>query len=146
ASVRTLPNMIEGATVKGGVGVGTVYGRVHVGPKGQVSHIVPKARKWLTIPLPAAQTKAGVLRGSAQSGMWGETFFAKSKKGNLILFGRRVLQKGPKAGEMTGRIVPLFLLAKAVNVPSRIHPEEILAWEEPRMIKALMGIGLKIKS
>ncbi len=146
ASVRSLRNTIEGTTVRGGISIGTVYGRVHVGPKGQITHIVPKEKKWLTIPLPAAQTKAGVLRGAAQSGMWGKVFFAKSKKGNLILFGRRIVQRGPNAGKATGDIVPLFLLRASVDVPARVHPEEIIAWEERRMINALMEIGLKIKS
>ena len=63
-------------TINGGIGIGPIaYATTHIGPKGQVMTIKPKKKKWLTIPLDAAKTKAGVTRGSALSGMWGETEF-----------------------------------------------------------------------
>jgi len=147
ASVRSLRNTVEGGkTVKGGIGIGTVYGRVQIGPKGQKTTIVPKTKKWLTIPLPAAQTKAGVLRGSAMSGMWGETFFVQTAKGNLILFGRQIVQRGPRAGQSKGKVVPLFLLRKSVEVPARVHPEDILSWIAPRIIERLKAAGITVKT
>jgi len=145
ASVRAVQSQIVGEQVKGGVSFGTVYGRVHAGPKGQETIIKPKTRKFLAIPLDAAMTKAGVSRGGPMSGTWGETFIQKTDKGKLIIFGKRVIGKGPGVGSTRGQIVPLFLLVKQVKVPSRVHPEQILAWEKPRMLKAFDGVGVKLK-
>jgi hypothetical protein len=145
SSVKSMPVTERPGLIESGVGFGTAYARPHVGPRGQVTTIRPMTAKYLTIPLPAATTKAGVLRGSARSGMWGETFFAKSKKGNLILFGKRVAQKGAHAGEARGNVVPLFLLVKQVKIKSRIHPEEIIVWEKPKMIGAFAQIGIRLK-
>jgi len=68
--------------------------------------ITPKRVNWLTIPLRAALTPAGVPRGRARD--FENTFFAYSKAGNLILFQR----KGKGA-------VALFLLKKSVTIPAR---------------------------
>jgi hypothetical protein len=130
--------------IKGGVSFGTIYAGVHIGPKGRVTTIRPKKAKMLTIPLPAAQTKAGVTRGSARSGRWGETFIAKSKKGNLILFGKKVMQRGARAGQTAGNIVPLFLLKKQVKVKTRIHPESILTYTKKKIIMDYEKIGVKL--
>jgi hypothetical protein len=145
SSVKSLPVTEKPGLIEGGVGFGTAYARAHVGPKGQITTIRPVTAKYLTIPLPDAVTRAGVLRGSARSGMWGETFFARSKKGNLILFGKRIAMKGKHTGEARGNIVPLFLLVKQVKIKSRIHPEEIVAWEKPKMIAAFQRIGITLK-
>jgi hypothetical protein len=145
SQTKPLPVTERPGVIESGMGFGTAYARPHVGPKGQVTTIRPVRAKWLTIPLPAAMTKAGVPRGAAQSGMWGETFFARSKKGNLILFGKRVAQKGAHAGEARGDVVPLFVLKKQVQIKSRVHPEVILAWEKPRMIAAFAQIGIRLK-
>jgi len=145
AQTKPLPVTERPGVIKSGMGFGTTYARPHVGPKGQVTTIKPVGKQWLTIPLPAAMTKAGVLRGAAQSGMWGETFFARSKKGNLILFGKRVAQKGAHAGEARGAVVPLFVLKKQIQIKARVHPETILAWEKPRMIAAFAQIGIRLK-
>jgi hypothetical protein len=67
--------------------------------------VTPKRVKWLTIPLQAALTPAGVPRGRARD--FQNTFFAYSKAGNLILFQRQ--------GKS---IVPLFVLKKSVKVPA----------------------------
>jgi phage gpG-like protein len=68
--------------------------------------ITPKRVNWLTIPLRAALTPAGMPRGRARD--FENTFFAYSKAGNLILF----QLKGKKA-------VALFLLKKSVTIPAR---------------------------
>jgi len=152
ASVRALPSVIMGEVVKGGVGIGTVYGRVHVGPVGQETIIRPKTKKWLTIPLKAAMTPAGVGRGSAMSGVWGDTFFKKVHYiggSALMLFGRRMSwsksgRSGGSMGKTRGQAVPLFLLVKQVKIPSRVHPELILAIARPRLILAFKNIGVKL--
>ena len=73
----------------------------------------PVRKKWLTIPLDAALTPAGVLRAPAPD--WSDpgkknTFFKWSKRGNLILF--------KKTGK--NQITPLFVLKKQVKIPARL--------------------------
>lgn len=65
--------------------------------------IQARTGSWLTIPLKAALTGTGALRAPARQ--WSNTFFQKSKKGNLILF----QTKGSK-------IIPLFVLKKSVRL------------------------------
>jgi hypothetical protein len=144
ASTVPIPIRRTPTSITGGVQFGTVYARTHVGPKGQITTIRPVRAKWLTIPLEAAMTKAGVARGAARSGMWGETFVARSRKGNLILFGKRVIQKGSRSGETTGKIQPLFLLKKEVKIKARVHPEDIFAYFRPRLVQQLMRAGIKV--
>jgi hypothetical protein len=144
SSTHALPVTESPGLIESGVGFGTQYARVHVGPFGQVTTIRAKSGKFLAIPLMAARTPGGDARGAPRSGMWGETFIARSKKGNLILFGKRIAQKGAHAGETRGDVVPLFVLKKEVKVKARVHPETILAWEKPRMIAAFQKIGVKL--
>lgn len=71
---------------------------------------VIKARKakYLTIPLPAALDSRGVpLKKSAKD--WTNTFVAKSKAGNLIIFQRKGAQ-----------IIPLYVLKTQVYIPPRL--------------------------
>ena len=145
ASVRAIETEIKPKSIEGGVSIGTVYGRVHVGPKGQKTVIKPKSAKYLTIPLLAAQTRAGVTRGPARSEIWGDTFVAKSKAGNLIIFGKSRIMKGKRLGELKGKIKPLFLLLKSVTIPARVHPEEALKWLRPKLIEGFRMWGIQIK-
>ena len=145
ASCIPIKTEIKEGSVEGGISFGTVYGRVHIGPKGQVTTITPKKGKYLTIPLPAAMTGAGVARGSARQGPWGETFVAKSKAGNLIIFGKRKITTGKKAGELRGQATPLFLLLKSMKIKARIHPEDIKAWIRPKLIQDFIDHGVKVE-
>ena len=145
ASVQALKPTVKGMLIEGGATVGTVYARVHVGPKGQRTTIRPKSAKYLTIPLPAARTRAGVAKGPARSDIWGDTFVAKSAKGNLIIFGKDRITKGKRAGELRKKIHPLFLLLKSVTIPSRVHPEEAMKWLRPKMIAGFKARGILIK-
>jgi hypothetical protein len=143
---KPLPVTERPGVIESGMGFGTTYARPHVGPKGQVTTIKPKKPGgFLAIPLKAAMKPSLETRGAPRSKMWGETFFARGEKGGLILFGKRVVQKGAHAGETRGKIVPLFLMVKQVKIKSRVHPEVILAWEKPRMIAAFAQIGIKLK-
>jgi len=146
ASCIPIPTEIKEGSVEGGISFGTVYGRVHVGPKGQTTTITPKKGKYLTIPLPAAMTGAGVARGSARQGPWGETFVAKSKEtGSLIIFGKRKITSGKKVGELRGQITPLFLLLKSVRIKARVHPEDIKEWIRPKLIQDFIDHGVKVE-
>lgn len=80
-----------------------VYAGVHEGmePERESTTIVPRRGRALTIPLPAAQTRAGVTRRGARA--YEDTFVRDG-----IIYQRR------------GReIVPLFLLVRRVVVPAR---------------------------
>ena len=153
ASVLPLPVDIRGDVVQAGIsiggnvtkGTGTPagrYARVHVGRRGVKTEIKPRTKKYLAIPLEAAMTGAGVSRGKPLSGPWGETFIAKSKKGNLLIFGKRAFSKGQRQGETFGDIVPLFLLKKSVQVETRVHPEDILQALSIKVLADFKRIGV----
>lgn len=126
-----------------GIKFGTSYARTHVGRKGRKTTIRPKHGNWLTIPLPAVQTKAGVTRGKdaykitdryfTTSGIVENAFPKMSKKGNLILFGYKKYQKGAKEGQTYGKLVPLFVLKKKVTIPTRVHPEVLIKYIDPKI-------------
>jgi len=97
-------------------GTDTVTGRVGVIKQGPAlayanmhmtgGRIVPKRGQYLTIPLPAALTSAGVPRFTARQVP--NAFFIKSKRGNLLLVRKRA-----------GGIEPLFVLKREVHLPKR---------------------------
>lgn len=145
ASVILVKTEMKESSIEGGVSIGTVYGRVHVGSKGQVTTIRPRKGKYLALPLPDAMTGAGVARGSPKGGPWGDTFVRKSKAGNLIIFGQRKITKGKRAGELRSQVVPLFLLKKQVTIKARIHPEELISWIKPKMIEDFTKGGIEVK-
>jgi len=72
------------------------------------ARISPRRARYLTIPLEAAKTQAGVARGRARD--FSDTFIIRSKGGNLFIMQRRPGQKA----------VPLFLLRKQVRIPPRL--------------------------
>ncbi len=148
ASVREMPMASGPDFVDGGVSFGTRYARVHVGPKGQVTRIVPRARKMLAIPLPAAMTPAGVPKGTPLGGPWGETFIRATKTeggGQAIIYGKLEITKGPRLGTLRRKVVPLFVLMRSVEVKARIHPEEILDYMEPRVREGMLREGIRIE-
>ncbi len=65
--------------------------------------ITPKRAKYLTIPLDANMTQAGVTKLSARQAINKGGFFATSKKGNLLI--------------RDSEGVPLFVLKKKVKIP-----------------------------
>jgi len=115
----------------GRVGTNVKYARLHE----YGGEIKPKRAKWLTIPLAAAKTPAGVARGRARD--FENTFFKFSSAGNLILFQRR--------GD---NIIPLFLLKKSVTIPKRSYMGSTLKENLnsiTKMIKKAVKDGLKKK-
>ena len=90
----------------------------------------------LAIPLDAARTASGVARGGPRdTGVFGKTFIAISKAGNLIIFGKAVYKSGKRKGQAHGKIVPLFVLKKQVTVPVRVSTETLLDWVHTRIKK-----------
>jgi hypothetical protein len=144
SSVKTMPVVSKTDYIEGGTEFGTVYGRVHVGTTGQVTTIRAKKGKFLAIPLDAAKTPGGVPKGSPMGGPWGDTFFARSKEGKLILFGKSEYSKGAKAGLTHGKITPLFLMVKQVKVKARIHLNEIVDYITPKIVQDLTTKGITI--
>lgn len=150
-SVLVKPAKEEGESVKGGITIGTVYGRVHIGPKGQKTTIRPKGHPYLAIPLEAAKTAAGVARGAPRSGLWVDTFVLKSKKGNLIIMGRKytVSRRGRTTGYglrrtwRIGDLEPLFLLRKEVTIPARVDPLDVIRHIAPKIMDRLREEGLR---
>jgi hypothetical protein len=69
--------------------------------------IRPVRAKYLTVPLPAALTAAGVLRARARD--WPNTFIVRTKKGGLFI-----------AHQVGGKPEFLFALKKEVKVPPRL--------------------------
>jgi len=110
----------------GGVSFDRRYIKTHFGKKGEYETIVPKNKKFLTIPLEAAMTAAGVLKGKAtDESVFGDTVIIKTKKqGNVfaVIYGK---QRGIK-GDLKSKLLPLFLLARKVRVPKRVHSDVIL--------------------
>jgi hypothetical protein len=81
-------------------------------------------KPWLAIPLPAARTAAGASRGSLRS--FKNTFFAKSKAGNLLLF-----QRNGKS------ITPLFVMKSSVTIPARLGFGAAHAADQPPRVEVL---------
>lgn len=72
------------------------------------AEISARRSRYLTIPLPAALDNRGIpLRASARD--WEDTFVARSRRGNLLIFQRRGKE-----------IVPLYILKERVRIPARL--------------------------
>lgn len=114
--------------------------------------VKPKNSKYLTIPLPDNQTKAGVTRyGSARNmietyGFWkpsekkyGNMFFFESKKGNLLLGSRGKPgsnTRPPSGNKGKRRRQPpktywMFVLKESVRIPARLGFRA--AWQSKEM-------------
>ena len=83
--------------IQGRVGTNLVYARIHE----YGGEIKPRQARFLTIPLKAVKTRAGVTRAKARD--YHNTFVRKG-----IIFQNR-----------DGKIVPLFRLSKGVKIPKR---------------------------
>ncbi len=130
-SARLRDSITSRLTIEAGVPVGTVgtkviYGRTHEFG----GTIRPRRGRFLTVPLPAALTPAGVGRFTArelinnpeQAGFTG-TWIAKS-----IIFGRR-------GRTQRSRPVPLFVLKRSIKLPAR-----------PFLLTSLIGARQEIEA
>jgi hypothetical protein len=140
-SITAQPAEIDGDDIRGYVGIGTKYGKVHFGKSGQVYHMTPKNSQYLTIPLPGALDANGSARGRARdTAIFGKTFIRRSRAGNLIIFGKLNYVRGKKAGQSKGDILPLFLLRKSVDVPVTVTSESLRDWVQPILGKRMADI------
>lgn len=152
-AARTIPIPAQETApgiVTAGISFGTRYAVTHIGPRGSSMTIRAKNVKYLTIPLEAMKTKAGVARGDAEYARekYGRTFVRKSKKGNLIIFAQKGdMRKGREHGASgrqtktrgAGGLIPLFLLRKEVTIKRRIHPKDLIEWIEPKILADFKG-------
>ena len=94
----------------------------------------PKRSKYLAIPLAAAKTAGGDSRGGPRS--FTNTFFARSKAGNLILFQNQGSKKKP---------LPLFVMKKQVTLKPRLgFFEEWTANQKKRISDIAKGIDVAL--
>lgn len=118
--------LLSSYDVRHGSKIESVVGEIAL-PKKYVVHetgaiITPKKAKYLTIPLPAAMRANGTpIKPSARD--WDNTFVAKSKKGNLLIFRKT-----------TSGIVPLYALKKQVKIPPRLGLVNTMQARLPAMI------------
>lgn len=82
-------------------------------------------KKYMTIPLPAALSPKGTSPPFTYN--WKNTFVARSKGGNLIIFQRRENQV----------IVPLYLLRTSVYIPARLGLRDELKNQIPYFMAKL---------
>lgn len=108
--------------VEGGISTGTLAIHETGGT------ITAKRSRYLTIPLPAALDSRGVpLRRSARD--WDNTFCARSRKGNLIIFQRRGKD-----------IVPLYVLKTSVTIKPRLGLEAAVMGALPYFQERMLDI------
>lgn len=113
----------DGLTHKGIIGSNVIYARIHE----EGGTIRPVSRQWLTIPLQAVKTKAGVTRWGAGDLGAARTFVKQLKDGRLFIFG--------KVGK--DRIVPLFRLVRQVEIPPRPYLRPALLSIVPMVMKEI---------
>jgi hypothetical protein len=115
ASVKVEGDTFE--SLRGYIGAGP-WGTTH--EYGAV--IKAKNAKYLTIPLRAALDSRGLpLKAKARD--WKNTFVAKTKNGNLVIF--------QKVGTT---IVPLYVLRTSVTIPPRLNMQKTLETNLPYFI------------
>lgn len=107
--------------VQGMIG-GPVYLRIHE----YGGTIRPKRAKYLAIPLPEALDSRGVPKRRGPRD-WKNTFVAKSKKGNLLIFQKRGKD-----------IVPLYALKSEVRIPARLGMKKTLEAGLPYFVDRAM--------
>lgn len=110
-SGKMLESIVESVEVQGQTFStirGTIGGSMIAGVQEFGATIRPKSAKYLTVPLPAALNSDGTpKKKSARE--WANTFVARSKAGNLIIFQKRGTQ-----------IIPLYVLKTSVTIPPRL--------------------------
>lgn len=114
--LRSIQKSIE---TKIGKGEDLVAGQISAGSMGihETGGVIRATRsKYLTIPLPDAMDARGIPL-KPRAGDWDNTFVARSKAGNLLIFRR---------GQASRKITPLYLLKTEVKIPPRLHLEDTI--------------------
>jgi hypothetical protein len=94
--------------------------------------VIRRRGKLLAIPLEAALTSSGVPKKRGPRA-WRNTFVARSRRGNLLIF-----QKKPG-----GKIVPLYVLKERVRIPRRLGVGVTLEKAAPVYIERVFDKAVK---
>ncbi|QXN72631.1 minor tail protein [Rhodobacter phage RcZahn] len=117
---RAVDSIIRSVSVKGTTWE-TLMGKIggiHYLAIHEYGGTIKSKGKLMTIPLPAALSGRGTSPPFARQ--WKDTFVARSKKGNLIIFQKRGLT-----------IVPLYVLKNEVYIPPRLGMRKELEEQLP---------------
>lgn len=143
-SVTTIPAVMDtdGESARGGIAVGSVYGKVHFGKKGDSFRIVGKP--WLKIPLPNVLNGRGLVKDHEKS------FWLPSKKNpaELVMYGKLMgmrTSKGVRTKRGIGDDMPLFVLKHEVRIPVRISSEDLRDYAKPVLGKLMADIKAGIE-
>ena len=115
-SVRVTGNSLN--SMKGTIG-GVHYLKTHE----YGATIRPRKAKYLTIPIPEFALNPNGTPKKKSAREWKNTFVARSKKGNLLIFQKR----GRK-------VVPLYVLKTQVRIPPRLKMGETLRSQMPYFV------------
>ena len=124
-SVRVEGNTL--ATMRGVIGSDKKYARIQE----TGGTVYPKKAKFLAIPLPSALDSRGLPKRSKPRD-WPNTFVARSRKGNLLIFQRR--------GTL---VIPLYVLKSSVYIPPRLGLRKTLDVGIPYFIERAMDQMVK---
>lgn len=152
-SMRPAPVIASDKYIDGGVTFGKIYSKVHIGPRGRTTTIVPKNKKALTIPFPGSpilkpsgelKATAAELKDGSAGLPFGRTIILKTEDGDSIIFGIQRITKGANIGKYRGKLVPLFILKKKVKIKTRVHREVFLKWSKDQLTRDFREKGVKV--
>jgi len=123
-------NSIKRSVQIKGTTFGDLTGHISVAYPGPVHEFGatfrPKKAQYLTVPLPAALDSRGVpIKKRARD--WDNTFVARTKAGNLIIFQRRGSQ-----------VIPLYVLKSSVRIKPRLGMRKTLEAGIPYFVDRVM--------
>lgn len=112
--------------IVGHIGAGGIYASIQ-----EYGGTITAKGKLLTVPLPAALNPNGTpIKKSARD--WDNTFVARSKKGNLLIF--------QKVGT---QIIPLYVLKESVTIPPRLGMQDTINATLPYFVDKAMDAMVK---
>ena len=117
-AIKTTDAEWKGDIVEGKIGIAEGPAERYAGILEEGGTIYPKRGKYLAIPLPAARTRRGVIKGKYNVSNLRELnmFLFKSKAGNLILAMKKKLKTKTN-------IIPLFVLKRSVTIQPHKYME-----------------------
>lgn len=115
----------EGADLKAEIGSGVRNGKrvVYANILETGGKIVPKKSQYLTIPLPGALTASGVAR-KPNARSWKNTFVARAKSGNLVIF----------QNQTKGKVLPLYVLKKSVTIKPKLWMSKTVIQNQAKVL------------
>ena len=131
-AVRSIKRSVKVSTEGRRLYIGKVGGTDYLNVHEDGAIVYARGSKYLTVPLSAAKDARGVpLKARARD--WGNTFVARNKKGNLIIYQKR------------GRsMVPLYILVRSVYIPPRLGMEKRLNIEAEGFVRNVLNRGAEI--